>query len=115
MMVKAELSYDWQNVEGMPQHAHTAPQQKLKDLLFHSFKEISKQALSDHQTEQRSHNKEYKLHAINSEKSLNKNSNKLEKGRTDFQSCHITLFEVSSFQQIIMQHRNEKALSMYRE
>ena len=70
---KAELLSLWLNVEGMPQHPHRDPQQKL----LPAFKEISVQSLAYHQANQVEisviiHDKENRLYRICSEKSSNK-------------------------------------------
>lgn len=75
MKAKAELSVASLSVEGMPQHAHKTPQQRMGDLLIPGIYKISVQTLADHKTSWAEtsvacHDKEYIIH---SEKSLDNN------------------------------------------
>lgn len=63
---KAEFSPAGLKVDSVPHYAHRAPGQRLETYWIQAFKETSAQSLKI-----RKSTKEYRLHKMNSEKSLN--------------------------------------------
>lgn len=84
---------------------------------FKAYKEVSIQSLPSYyqaQTSVVTHDKKYRLYRSSSGNLLNKQTattTNAEKGKSDIQSCHIMLFEMSTFQQL--QRKQKRKLTTH--